>query len=88
MGLLNWLGFGRRTLLVMRLDDMIMVHPQMDTSHVCSMCGEQVGIYPSGQAILKQYRRVKICCDRCQPLPSKFMLAPGAREESGQSRRR
>jgi hypothetical protein len=74
-----------RLLLCMRLEDMLRVHPHMDRDHVCAQCGERVGIYPSGQQVLKRYRRVKIMCQVCQPNPDSFSLAPGAAEEPSQS---
>lgn len=76
--------FSDCTLQVMRLTDMQRVHPLMDSSHVCSQCGELVGIYPSGQHVLRRYRRVKIICNRCQPVP-RGMLAPGALQEPFES---
>lgn len=75
-----------RVLLVMRYVDMLRVHPDMDISHVCSTCGEQVGIYPSGQRVLKRYRKVKLICQICEPAPVRFSLAQGALEEPGQSK--
>lgn len=75
----------RRVLLVMRLTDMLRVHPAMDTTHLCSKCGEPVGIYPSGQRVLQRYRRVEIVCNHCHELPITAYLAPGAEEESRQS---
>ena len=80
-----WLLRRPRILLVMHLDDMRRVHPQMDTSHVCAKCGGQVGIYPSGQQVLKAYRHVKIICNRCADGLT-GTLAPGALAESLQSR--
>ncbi len=59
-------------LLVMRLADMTRVHPQQDNSHVCSKCGAQVGIYPSGQNYMKQYPDITLTCNRCAvsgPIP-------------------
>ena len=76
-------------LLCMRLDDMLWVHPQMDSTRVCSQCGTCVGIYPSGQKILKRYRKVKIVCHVCrEPDLSTALPAPGAIEESRKSYRR
>jgi len=88
----SWLRriFGRRevTLQVARLADMILVHPQMDSSRVCLRCGEPVGIYPSGQAFIKMYPRAHIICTICQPPSERMILVPGALEESSQSIRR
>jgi hypothetical protein len=76
------------TLLVMRYADMHRVHPQMDISHVCSHCGHQVGIYPSGQRAIQQHQPVTIICHRCEPRPERFTLAPGALLEPLQSKRK
>ena len=54
-----------RTLLVMRLEDMLVVHPKMSSSYFCSVCHARVGIYPSGQLVLQRYQRVRIVCQRC-----------------------
>lgn len=76
-------------LVVMRLVDMHRVHPQMDRSHKCSKCGAPVGIYPSGQNVLRLQElgeaRVTIICNACtQPGPD-TRLAPGAEKEPAQS---
>jgi hypothetical protein len=52
-------------LFVMRVDLMTRVHPQADFSHVCARCGERVGIYPSGQKILRKYPKAEIVCNVC-----------------------
>jgi DNA-directed RNA polymerase subunit RPC12/RpoP len=52
-------------LIVMRLADMERIHPNQDNSHVCSKCGQQVGIYPSGQMYLKERPNLDIICSRC-----------------------
>jgi hypothetical protein len=73
----------------MRLADMLLVHPQQDNSRVCSKCGEPVGIYPSGQAVLRGAPDTVITCNHCAgPLPSAVFLAPGALEEPFQSHKR
>jgi hypothetical protein len=54
-------------LLVMRLSDMVRVHPQQDSAHVCSKCGEPVGIYPSGQSLMQLYPDIVLVCNRCAP---------------------
>ena len=53
------------TLVCMRLKDMQRVHPYQDNSHVCSKCGERVGIYPSGQSALKGNPAMPIICAIC-----------------------
>jgi hypothetical protein len=52
-------------LIVMRLKDMWRTRPDQDNSKVCSKCGIQVGIFPSGQAFLKERPDVKIVCFAC-----------------------
>jgi hypothetical protein len=74
-------------LLVMRLADMERVHPDQDNSRVCGQCGERVGIYPSGQEVLRRVPTATIVCERCnQPAPAEVMiLAPGAEHERAES---
>jgi hypothetical protein len=87
-----WWRFWRRkprTLVVMRLDDMLLVHPDQDNSRNCSKCREPVGVYPSGQAVLARHPDTVITCQICAgPIDPSTPLAPGAREEPFQSRRR
>jgi hypothetical protein len=52
-------------LIVMRLADMHRVHPRQDNSRVCSRCGERVGVYPSGQAVLRERAGVVLVCVPC-----------------------
>ena len=52
-------------LVTMRLAHMARMHPAQDDSHVCGECGHRVGIYPSGQAALRQWPGMKILCDVC-----------------------
>src|SRR5262249_42727919 len=73
----------RATLFVMRLSDMHFVHPGQITSH-CSECGEEVGIYPSGQRVMRRHRTTLIC-HVCADLTSADALAPGAEDERFQS---
>ena len=76
-------------LIVMRLCDMHRVHPDQDDSKVCSKCGFQVGIYPSGQRILEQKPHMKIICNVCATFSEyPVVLAPGAIEEKKESKPR
>jgi hypothetical protein len=75
-------------LVVMRLADMLLVHPQQDNSRVCSRCGDQVGIYPSGQDILARHPDTIITCSACAGPLGPAVLAPGALEEPFQSHKR
>lgn len=52
-------------LVTMRIADMRRMHPAQDDSHVCGECGHPVGLYPSGQAALRKYPRMKIICQVC-----------------------
>jgi hypothetical protein len=72
----------------MRLEDMSRRHPNQDNSKVCSLCGHKVGIYPSGQAILKDYPKFRIVCHVCVvklPRPNVQAFAPGALQEPSES---
>ena len=76
------------SLIVMRCADMHRVHPNQDNTHVCPRCGEQVGIYPSGQAILANDPSIEIVCNVCheaEPSPNLSILAPGAEHEPFES---
>jgi hypothetical protein len=90
---MSWLRLWRKEprlrpieLVVMRLSDMALVHPQQDDSRVCSKCGEPVGIYPSSQAVLARRPDAVITCQICSgPLGPSAVLAPGALDEPFQS---
>jgi hypothetical protein len=73
-------------LIVMRLADMRRVHPKQDNSRVCTVCGDTVGIYPSGQRMLQLDPSLKLVCNHCND-PDAFMtvLAPGAETEPFES---
>jgi hypothetical protein len=72
-------------LIVMRLADMHRVHPKQDNSRVCDTCGEQVGIYPSGQKVLQRLPKARVYCSHCRPPALGAMLAPGAASEPFES---
>lgn len=72
-------------LLAMRIADMYMVHPKMDRSHVCSHCSAPVGLYPSGQTVLKRYQNVEIVCQVCQSWNTDCIPAPGILDELSES---
>jgi hypothetical protein len=69
----RWFGFFSRTegvkkpdaLVTMRLEDMARMHPAQDDTHVCSTCGQRVGIYPSGQRALRQWPKMRVICQVC-----------------------
>ena len=52
-------------LIVTRLADMTAPRPDQDRSRRCDFCGEVVGIYPGGQALLREYPRIVIECQVC-----------------------
>jgi hypothetical protein len=51
-------------LITMRLADMFKVHPEQVTRE-CALCGEPVGVYPSGQKALREHPTVEIICQVC-----------------------
>jgi ribosomal protein S27E len=72
----------------MRLSDMHRMHPEQITSH-CSKCGHEVGIYPSGQRVLKEHPSTRIICQICRgDRPDIAILAPGAEHEILESKDR
>jgi hypothetical protein len=77
----------RATLLCMRLDDMLVVHPeQIETP--CSRCNHICAVYPSGQAIMAKMK-TEIVCNVCATESERGSpLAPGAQAESFQSHRK
>lgn len=93
MKFFSWLRSLRlQTLIVMRSADMALVHPQTDFSHQCSQCAAEVGIYPSGQAIIRRFgtKRMRILCSRCVDARQVSIAqpAPGALAEVRQSVRK
>jgi hypothetical protein len=86
------MGKDEVVLICMRLDEMTLVHPKQIKDE-CSRCKATVGIYPSGQKILKiaglVYRDgVKIVCNRCADRDKGFsggIAAPGVFEEMRES---
>jgi DNA-directed RNA polymerase subunit RPC12/RpoP len=53
------------SLVVMRLIDMGVVHPEQINTYHCERCKQQVGIYPSGQKALRKYPTLEIVCIYC-----------------------
>jgi hypothetical protein len=51
-------------LICMRLIDMHKVHPEQVTK-ACALCGEPVGVYPSGQKALRENPGAEIICQVC-----------------------
>lgn len=70
-------------LIVMRLADMARIHPGQDNSRKCSGCGQPVGIYPSGQSMIRRQPNIRIICNHCYKRePGDVeILVPGALEE-------
>jgi hypothetical protein len=76
-------------LLVMRLSDMTRVHPDQIVGN-CSKCDEIVGIYPSGQEIMRTHPGIELVCQVCElgePVDLRI-LAPGAEREVFESKRK
>jgi len=77
--------------VVMRHVDMVRVHPKQDNTKTCSICGQRVGIYPSGQAALKRDPSLTVICQVCDarlPHHGPTALAPGASREPFESVRK
>jgi hypothetical protein len=72
-------------LIVMRFEDMELIHPDQ-IERKCNRCGHTVGIYPSGQSVLKRYPAMEIVCQVCKPETDINILAPGAEFEPAQSK--
>lgn len=92
--MIGWLQYWRRLsrrlrpieLIVMRLADMTVLHPDQDESRLCSKCRRQVAIYPSGQEVLRRHPDAIIVCQVCAgPVDPSANLAPGALAEPFQS---
>jgi hypothetical protein len=78
--------YPKRQLLVMRLEDMTYTHPDQDNSYFCNRCRHQVGIYPSGQRMIRQFPEIEIICQICadkEKIDKNMIVesAPGAIEE-------
>ena len=74
-------------LIVMRLADMQRVHPDQITAQ-CSKCGATVGVYPSGQKVMREIPGVELICQVCKQPADVTLLAPGAELEPFQSQRK
>ena len=75
-------------LIVMRLSDMIRVHPEQITAR-CSKCNEEVGVYPSGQRVMAMIPDTVLVCSVCKgPSAASAPLAPGAEFEPFESKRK
>ena len=77
----------KRELIVMRLANMERVHPDQITAR-CSGCNAEVGVFPSGQKIMRHFRDVALFCQVCRQPGSDARLAPGAELEPFQSHRK
>lgn len=71
-------------LIVMRLADMKRVHPDQIVSK-CATCGHAVGVFPSGQEVMRHDPDVKLTCQVCKTPGQIAVLAPGAELEPFQS---
>lgn len=75
----------RHVLIVMHRDDMLRVHPDQIEAR-CSACDGPVGVYPSGQRVMREVRGVVLICSRCRMPDPDARLAPGAHAELLESR--
>lgn len=78
----------QHTLIAMRLADMHRRHPQQDNSRTCAGCGHAVGIFPSGQAVLKANLVSQILCQVCsadKPFDFTIPAAKNAEEMARES---
>jgi hypothetical protein len=79
----------RAMLVVMRVARMTKVHPKTDFTHRCGRCQEPVGIFPSGQRLLREQPNAEIVCDGCAGDTTAVLLAgeplPGVRQEARES---
>jgi hypothetical protein len=79
----------RAMLVVIRTDRMTKAHPRTDFTHLCGRCREPVGIFPSGQRLLREQPNAEIVCDVCAGDSAAVMLAgemlPGVRQEARES---
>lgn len=74
-------------LIVMRLADMKRVHPEQIEAR-CGVCNEVVGVYPSGQQVMREIPDVRLVCQVCKTPADISILAPGALLEPFQSQRK
>lgn len=66
-------------LIVMRLIDMHKLHPHQDNSRRCSKCGWGVGIYPSGQKVLRENPSLPVICNVCRDWKDAVISMPAAK---------
>lgn len=54
-------------LICMRLAEMELTHPLMTRDKCCSRCGVTIGMFPSGQRVLREHgeTNVEIVCNHC-----------------------
>lgn len=85
--LLVWRAKRGGVLITMRLADMHVVHPDQITGK-CADCDHEVGIYPSGQAAMREHPKIRVVCQVCRLPGPAAHLAPGAEAEPFQSVRK
>lgn len=71
-------------LIVMRLADMHRVHRDQIVRK-CATCGHKVGVYPSGQEVMRHDPDTRLTCQVCKTPGPNAVLAPGAEFEPFQS---
>jgi len=71
-------------LICARLRDLTRVHPRMSVAYHCDRCGEQLGIFPTGQETIQHFGRenIELICPHCaQPKLTLDKLTPQHLEE-------
>jgi len=74
-------------LMVVRESELQKVHPRTDFRHHCAICQQPVGVFPSGQRLMRRYA-VTLICTHCMPPAIAAPFAPGAYAEQNLTRRR
>jgi ribosomal protein S27E len=59
-------------LVCTRLADMTVMHPDQSWD-LCHECGHVVGVYPTGQRVIKEYPKMKVVCSDC----ANTLIEPG-----------
>jgi flavoprotein len=77
-------------LVCTRLSDMTVMHPKQ-IQELCSKCQHVVGIYPTGQEMMKRYPKMKLVCVGCADLgafgPDDEIIPAGTIDEIIQEKR-
>lgn len=60
-------------LVCMRISDMVVMHPKQITRE-CHQCHQPVGVYPTGQRIMRLHPRIKLICTVCAALTPQQLI--------------